>query len=221
MNSPRVPLSIERVLETAMAMADERGLETLTMRRLAAELGVEAMSLYYYVSRKEEILDGIVDLVLAEIEPPSSGSDWKTAIRGSAISAHDALQRHPWAAGLMLSPSRLRPERMRFMDGMLARLREAGFSAGLIERAYHSLDGHIFGSILWALGISRMSAGYDDLASNALRDLPPDLPDLAEHIRSHMTGPGPEDEDGFSFVFGLDLILEGLERIATGPDGHA
>src|SRR5439155_7684962 len=99
----RVPLSKERVLRTAMAIADQGGIDSLTMRRLAQELGVEAMSLYYYVASKDDILKGIVDPVISEIDVPSDGADWKTALRRSAISFHNALSRHPWAAKLIMS----------------------------------------------------------------------------------------------------------------------
>ena len=208
---PREPLSIDRVLRTAIRLADERGLESLTMRKLAEALGVEAMSLYYYVARKDDILDGIVDLVVKEMELASEGADWKAAIRRSAISAHEVLERHPWACGLMMSPARVRPGRMRYIDSMLGRLREAGFSADLTDRAYHALDSHIIGSTLWEVGYSFGSEGIEDFATAFVRNLSVDeYPYLAEPVGQHIAKP-PVGETAFEF--GLDLILEGLERI--------
>ena len=208
---PREPLSIDRVLRTAIRLADERGLESLTMRKLAEALGVEAMSLYYYVARKDDILDGIVDLVVKEMELASEGADWKAAIRRSAISAHEVLERHPWACGLMMSPARVRPGRMRYIDSMLGRLREAGFSADLTDRAYHALDSHIIGSTLWEVGYSFGSEGIEDFATAFVRNLSVDeYPYLTEHVGQHIAKP-PVGETAFEF--GLDLILEGLERI--------
>src|SRR6187455_3453034 len=114
---PRVPLSLDRVLRTALTLADASGIESLTMRKLAQELGVEAMSLYYYVSKKDDLLDGMVDIVVSEFDLPPEGPDWKAALRRSAISAHDALSRHPWAGPLMTSAT-IRPARLRYMDAI-------------------------------------------------------------------------------------------------------
>src|SRR2546428_11338473 len=124
----RLPLSKGRVLRTAMAVADQGGIDSLSMRKLAQELGVEAMSLYHYVSSKDDILDGIVEIVVAEIELPSGGKDWRAALRRSAISFHDALARHRWAANLIMSGAGGGPPRGRDMDALLGRLREAGVS---------------------------------------------------------------------------------------------
>src|SRR5437870_4519003 len=127
----RLPLSKERVLRTAMALADQGGIDSLSMRRLAQELGVEAMSLYHYVSSKDDILNGIVEIVVAEIEVPSGGKDWRAAVRSSAISFHDALARHRWAANLIMSGIGVGTARVRYMEALLGRLREAGFSANM------------------------------------------------------------------------------------------
>jgi AcrR family transcriptional regulator len=213
---PRPALSIERVFRAAIGLADAGGLESLTMRKLARELGVEAMSLYYYVSRRDDILDAILDRVVEEIELASTEADRNAALRSSAISAHEVLERHPWACGLMMSPARVRPGRMRYMDSMLGRLRRAGFSAAQTDLAYHALDSHIIGSTLWEVGYSAGSEGLDDYATTFLRALPVDeYPYLAEHVQQHMLAPGPDDEGAFEF--GLDLILEGLARILRKP----
>jgi AcrR family transcriptional regulator len=211
MEEPRVPLSIERVLSAAIGLADEGGLESLAMRKLARRLGVEVMSLYYYVSKKDDILDAIVDLVVREIEVATEGPDWKAAIRRSAVSAHEVLERHPWACGLMMSPARVRAGRMRYMDSLLGRLRQAGFSAELTDRAYHALDSHIIGSTLWGVGYSAGAPLPADFGATFLRNLPIDeYPYLAEHTEQHLAIPRAGET---AFEFGLDLILDGLERI--------
>ncbi|MGI8657849.1 MAG: TetR/AcrR family transcriptional regulator C-terminal domain-containing protein [Candidatus Limnocylindria bacterium] len=212
----RQPMSRERVLDAAIALADRRGIGALSMRKLAQELGVEAMTLYYHVANKEAILDGIVDIVVSEIELPPADAAWKVAIRRSAISAHDVLQRHPWAAGLMLSPNRVSQARLRHMDAVLGTLRRAGFSAEMTDHAYHALDSHIMGFTLWVVG---MNIGGDHeleaMAADFLATLDRDeLPHLAEHAEQHLRPPSPDDEG--DFAFGLDLILDGLERTLPG-----
>jgi AcrR family transcriptional regulator len=117
----RTPLSRERILRAALELADEGGIESLTMRKLGETLGFEAMSLYNHVANQDDVLDGILDLVLAETEPPSPDGEWATALRDSAISVHQALLRHPWACNLMMAPGRIRPERLRYMDLLLGR----------------------------------------------------------------------------------------------------
>lgn len=214
---PRLPLSRERVLEAAIILADEGGIESLTMRRLAQELGVEAMTLYYYVAKKDDILTAIVDMVLSQFELPSPGADWKAAIRHTAISTHDVLVRHPWAASLMLSSTGASPARWRYMDAILGCLRKAGFSADMTDRAYHALDSHITGFTLWEVQIQIDPETLPDLAETFLRELPVDtFPYLVEHVHQHLKERSPDDEG--AFAFGLDLILDGLERIRdTAP----
>jgi AcrR family transcriptional regulator len=208
----RAPLSRERILEAALALADADGLEALTMRRLARALGFEAMSLYYYAANKDDIVDGIVDLVLRQIELPSPTGDWKTAIRASAVSAHQVLRRHPWACNPLMSTPRLLASRLRMIDALLGCLADADLPSDLADRGYHALDSHILGFTLW-------EAGY----SIALRDTPPDLmakvvldlgleayPHLLAHVAFHERPPRLDQKPAFEF--GLDLILDGLER---------
>src|SRR5947208_11386652 len=126
---PRLPLSRDRILRAALELADAGGIDSISMRKLGQALGFEAMSLYNYVANKDDVLDGMLDLVLAESEPPSPSGSWRDTIREFAISIHESLRRHRWAAGLLMSPSRIRPARLRHMDSLLGRLREAGFSA--------------------------------------------------------------------------------------------
>jgi AcrR family transcriptional regulator len=210
---PRTPLSRERVLGAAIAMADEGGIEALTMRKLAHELGVEAMSLYHYVAKKDDLLAGIVDIVLLEIELPAEDADWKAGIRQIAISAHDALTRHPWACRLVLGMKGVSPARFRYMEALLATLREAGFAPELTYHAYHALDSHIMGFTLWVGSFSvDTSKDLASLASSFLKDFPAEqYPYLAEHIEQHITESGHDGVSDFEFV--LDLILDGLERM--------
>jgi AcrR family transcriptional regulator len=216
-------MSRERVLRAAVRLADETGIESLTMRKLARGLGVEAMTLYYYVANKEEILAGIVDLVVSEIESPGEGPDghavsWKDSLRRSAISAHEVLMRHRWAAALMLSGSVSEP-RMRQMEGILRCLRQAGFSAEMTHHAYHAVESHIMGFTLWLVGMALEAEKRPDLAASFLQGLPRDrFPYLAEHIGTHLLP--PSEYTGSEFEFGLDLILDGLER-SLDTDGGA
>ena len=184
------------------------------MRKLAHALGVEAMSLYNHVANKEDLEAAIVDRVIGEIELPESG-DWETAIRACAISAYAAFVRHPWACDLAMSPGAI-PEtpsaRMRYMEWLLARLRDGGFSAELTYHAYHALDSHILGFTLWELGHS-MPAGVDldTAAASVVRTLPADdFPYLLEHVHQHLDG---TDDGASEFEFGLTLILDGLKRL--------
>jgi AcrR family transcriptional regulator len=208
--APRAPLSRDRVLHAAIRLADEGGIESLTMRGLGRALGVEAMSLYKHVANKDDVLDGIVDLVEDEIELPSSAEGWAAAIRACAISAHEVLRRHPWACSLIMS--RFRPARLRYMDWLLGRLRGAGFSPRLTYHAYHALDSHILGFTLWEAGHSVDTEDLADSVATFLQELPADdYPHFAEHARQHLAEPGRDDVGGFEFQ--LDLILDGLQRL--------
>jgi AcrR family transcriptional regulator len=209
----REPLSKDRVLRAAMELADREGIEALSMRRLASELGVEAMSLYYYVKSKGDILDGIVDLALGEVVPPSSGSDWKSAVRDGAISYHDTLRRHTWVTSVPTSGD-ASVAQLRYMDALLRRLREAGLSPELTHHAYHALDSHVVGSALWLARVPPKDE-LDALARDVLQQLPVDsYPDLVLHVQQHLSGAAR----GMKFFeFGLDLILDGIERLRAAP----
>jgi AcrR family transcriptional regulator len=201
------------VLRAAIDLADESGIEALSMRRLAKELGVEAMSLYNHVANKDEILDGIIEIVTSEIEVPSNDGDWKTSIRTSSISAHDAFIRHRWACPLMMKTPSLSPSRMRWMEALLRTLREAGFSPNLTHHAYHALDSHITGFTLWQVNFPfETREELLDLAEDFLHKIPADeYPYVIEHAQEHLAEPDPEEPS--EFEFGLDLILDGLERM--------
>lgn len=213
---PRARLTRDRVLSAAMVLADEGGIEAVTMRRLARALGVEAMSLYYHAADKDDILAGIVDLVVREIELPAPEGDWRAAIRASAISAHQVLRRHPWACNLLMSAPRVLPGRLQYIDALLGRLGEARLPADLTDLAYHALDSHILGFTLWEAGYTSALRGLPpDFAATFVRELPmEDYPHLADHVAYHLRPPSPNHKGEFEFV--LDLILDGLER-ARGP----
>jgi AcrR family transcriptional regulator len=205
----RLPLSRERILRAALELAGEHGIEAVTMRRLGQTLGFEAMSLYNHVANKDDLLDGILDLVLAESEPPSPDGDWDAAIRASAISIHSALRRHPWSSPLLMT-GRIRPARLTYMDSLLGRLRGAGFSADTTYTVYHVLDAHIFGSALWEAGYNLKAEDAEKLAASVM-PLLDGYPYLREHAEQHMSEGTYQDVSAFEY--GLDLILDGLRKI--------
>jgi AcrR family transcriptional regulator len=207
MSSTRAPLSRDRIVTTAVAVADEDGVEAVTMRKLADRLGFEAMSLYRHVTNKGDLLEGMLDLVVAEWDTEPDG-DWRAAVRAIAVSVHTSLRRHPWAAPLLLTSAHgARPGRLAYMDALLRRLRAAGFDAGTTYHAYHVLDGHIFGYSIWEISHMQGPADPGPLLER-LQPLFARLPDLAAHVDAHMTD-GPHREVS-AFEFGLDLILDGL-----------
>jgi AcrR family transcriptional regulator len=210
---PRAPLSRERVLRAALGLADSGGIESLTMRRLGEQLEVEAMSLYNHIAGKEDILDGIVDLVFSEIEVPSDQAGWRAAMRHRALSARDVLTRHPWATSLMQSRTKPGPATLRHHDAVIGTLRKAGFSIDMAAHAFSVMDGYIYGFALQQVNLpSTTSAESAELAENILRELPAhDYPYLAEMIVEHALKPGYDYAE--EFEFGLDLILDGLERV--------
>jgi AcrR family transcriptional regulator len=204
----RAPLSRERVLRAAVALADQSGLEALTMRRLGQQLGVEAMSLYRHVANKDDILDGIVDLVLGDIDVPPTGTDWKSAMRRRAISAHEVLLAHPWAAMLIMSRFNIGPGMTRYLDATLGRLREGGFSIEGALDAWHTLDSHIYGFTLQELNLPFDVEETRQVSAAVLGQLSAnEYPHVVEVITEVMQSGRKE-----SFEFGLDLILDGLER---------
>jgi AcrR family transcriptional regulator len=212
---PRVPLSKERVLETAVAFADRHGLESLSMRKLADELGAGAMSLYHYVPNKDELLDGMVDIVFGEIELPATDVDWKTAMRRRAVSTREALNRHRWAVGLMEGRTTHGPANLSLHNAVLGCLRAAGFSLELTVHAYSVQDAYIYGFALQERDMSSESA--DDFAAEAQRQMHDyravlaDYPHLVEVVGGYVAKSGYDYAT--EFVFGLDLILDGLDGL--------
>jgi AcrR family transcriptional regulator len=211
----RIPLSRDRVLRAALDLADGSGVEAVTMRRLGEELGFEAMSLYRHVASKQDLLDGMLDLVLAEWQLPDDEGDWTEAVRTSARSVHDALRRHPWAARLLMTGSHIRPARLRYMDCLLGRLHDAGFDAETTYHVYHLLDGYIFGFSLWEIAYTTIPID-SEIVSRLMQTIPWDeYPHLAEHRDQHMSE-GPH-HDLSAFEVGLDLILDGLQKRLAAP----
>jgi AcrR family transcriptional regulator len=214
---PRVPLSRERVLQTALRLVDQGGLESLSMRKLGQELGVEAMALYYHFANKEEILDGVVDRVFGEIDLPAAGADWKTAMRRRAISLRDVLLRHRWAVGLMESRRNPGPANLLHHDAVIGSLRAAGFDMDMVAHAYSVLDGYIYGFALTKMNLP-FETGEEvaDVAQTMLEPFPlGEYPNLVAFITEHAMQPGYDF--GNEFEYGLDLILDGLERMGATP----
>jgi AcrR family transcriptional regulator len=206
----RAPLNRERILRTAIELADEDGIEALTMRRLGRRLGVEAMSLYNHAADKDDILDGVVELITAEFEVPTGLPDWKSSIRSGARSAHDVLLRHPWASSVIESRARSGPNRLRLLDATIGVLTGAGFPMPVVIRTLMALDSHTYGFTLqeqaWAFPVE----AAPEMAAALAADLPAGYPNMAAMVAFvASTQPGTILE----FEFGLDLILDGLERL--------
>ena len=205
-------LNRERVLRAGLTLADEGGIESVTMRKLGEAVGVEAMSLYNHVANKSDLLDGMIDLVFTEIELPAGDGDWKTAMRQRAISARAALSRHRWAIGLMETRTTPGPATLRHHDAVLGTLRGAGFSLAMAGHAYSVLDSYIYGFAQQEANLP-FETGKEtaELAQMILATFPVgEYPHLAEFTFEHILKPGYSF--GNEFAFGLDLILDGLER---------
>ena len=210
------PLRPERILDAALALADDAGLEALSMRRLGQALGVEAMSLYNHVANKDAILDGMVARVIVEVDLPTGGGDWEEELRRCAVSLHEALRRHPWACSLVMAPAS-GPEamaaRLRYIEALLGTLREAGFTPEQAYHAYHAIDGHVVGFTMWELG--HTSQLTDAAVETAMRLVESgEFPHLLEHGEQHEL-----DHDVSGFEFGLDLIFDGLRQLRETSPG--
>jgi AcrR family transcriptional regulator len=214
--TPRVPLNRERVLRAALELADESGIESLTMRRLGEAVGVEAMSLYNHVANKVDLLDGLIDLVFGEIELPSAAGSWKAAMRRRAISTRTVLSAHPWAVGLMESRTSPGPATLRHHDAVLGCLLGAGFSLELAAHAYSALDSYIYGFALQERGLPfDTPEEAAELAQFMVEQFPADeYPHLANFTFGHVLQPGYDF--GREYEYGLDLVLDGLERALEG-----
>ncbi len=215
----RTPLSRDRIVKAAVDLADRSGVEAVTMRRLGDELGFEAMSLYRYIANKDDLLDGMLDLVLAEWRLPRDAGDWRKSIRTSARSVHDALRRHRWAARLLMTGMRPRPARLAYMEWLLGRLRGAGFDADMTYSVYHLLDGFVFGYTLWEIAYTGAAVDDEEIVAKVMNAIPwDDLPHLTEHRDQHLAD-GPHREVS-AFEVGLDLILDGL-RDTLSPSSES
>ncbi|MEO1061977.1 MAG: TetR/AcrR family transcriptional regulator [Actinomycetota bacterium] len=214
----RPRLNADRVLDGAVALADEIGIEAFTIRRLAEALDVKPMTIYHHVPNKEAIIDGMVDRVFAEIDLPPAELDWKEAIRRRTASARAALGRHPWATPLMDARTSPGPATLRHHDAVLGCVRDAGFSLAMTGHAYSLVDAYLYGFALQEANLPA-TGGEEmaELAETLIEPLPvEDYPHLTEFTTEHVLR--PDYDFGDEFAFGLDLILDGLER-ALGDQG--
>ena len=208
----RIPLNRERLLRTAIAIADEHGNSALTMRSLARELGVKPMALYHHVANKEEILDEIIDIVFGEIDLPAADADWRSAMRHRAIAARRVLARHPWAIPLMESRTNPGPATLRHHDSVIGALRGAGFSIKMTAHAYSLLDSYIYGFALQEAGSPFDKKTAPETAEATPARAPAvEYPHLVELTTKHVLQPGYDH--GNEFEYGLDLILDALDRV--------
>jgi AcrR family transcriptional regulator len=211
----RAPLTRERVLDTAVALADRNGVDALSMRKLAQALGVVPMALYRHVANKDELLDGLVDVVIGEIDPPFSDVDWKTAMRERILSARRALIRHPWASKVMESRTTPTPVVLAYMDSMIGLLRDGGFSLELTHHALHAMGSRMFG---FTQELFNDTGDTDPQAEAEMwGSMAGTYPYIFEifttisHDDGSVVGAGCDDQ--FEFEFALDLMLDGIERL--------
>ena len=214
-STTRPRLSRERVLEGAVAVADAGGIASLTIRSLATELGVKPMSVYHHVANKEEILDGIVDLVFAEIELPTIGGDWHEEMRRRAASAREAMRRHPWAIGLVETRTSPGWATLKHHNAVIGTLREAGFSIELTAHAFALIDAYVYG---FALSEATLPINGPETASEVAEQMmafftAEDYPHLLEFTVEHVMKPGYDY--GAEFEFGLEVVLDGLAKSAA------
>jgi AcrR family transcriptional regulator len=223
---PRLPLSRERVLRAAIKIADSSGLESLTMRRLAEELGAEAMSLYYHVANKEDLLDGIADAVVVEINDvvgtigvPSAGAGWKTAVRQRILSARQVLLRHPWAPRVLETRTSTSLAVLLYYDSLLMLMRDGGFSYDLIHHALHALGSRALGFTQEMFDPSAGTSNEETAA--ALEGMADQIPHLvAMFVEVAHDDPASTlgwCDDQTEFEFGLDIILDGLDKMRETP----
>jgi AcrR family transcriptional regulator len=209
--SRRAPLTRDRVLRTAVAVADRDGIDAVTMRRLGQELGVEAMSLYHHVANRDAILDGMVDAVFAEIELPSPGTNWRDAISSRTESVREALLRHRWAIGLMDSRANAGDATLRHHDAVIATLRAGGFTVAGAAHAFSVIDSYVYGFVLQEVALPfQTPEELEEVAGAMLERMAGDYPHLAELATEHAMQPGYDYADEFGI--GLDLVLDGLAR---------
>jgi AcrR family transcriptional regulator len=211
----RETLNRERVLRAAMDLADQRGIESLTMRELGRWLGVEAASLYNHVAGKDDLLDGITDLVVGEIDVPTGTADWRDAMRRRARSALVVFSRHPWASGLIDSREQMGPARLAYVDGVLGALLGAGFSVEEAANAFMALDSYIYGFERQRTELNLGEGGVDTTpaARTVQMAVPPAAYPALERVASEFAT-RPYDVAA-AFEFGLDIILDGLGRLLT------
>jgi AcrR family transcriptional regulator len=208
---PQTPLSRERILRAALHLADQHGIEALSMRKLAEDLGVQAMSLYNHVANKDDLIDGIVNIVISEIEVPDLTIDWRTAMRRRATSAHAVLLRHPWATMPIVSRVNVGPAMLRYIDATIGCFVEAGFSYEMADHAWNAIDNHIYGFTLQALNFPFDPSEYAEQAASFISYIPPEQYPYMNALSHRVID---RTYDGLhEFEFGLNLILDGLDRL--------
>jgi len=213
----RAPLTRDRVLQAAVDLADRGGIEALSMRKLGQELGVDAMALYRHVHDKDDLLDGVVEVVVGEIDRPPPGDEWKAALRDQVMAARQVMLRHPWAARVLEERGTAGPAALAHIDAVLATLLAGGFPMATAHHALHVLSSRIFGFHQDLFDDSGRAQPDPEAAAMLVATLAVSYPHLAElaGTASHDGGLGACDDD-VEFAFGLDLILDGLERLRTG-----
>lgn len=214
----RSPLTRERVLAAAIEIADERGVGAVTMREVASRLGVEAMSLYNHVANKDDILDGMVDQVIAEFDLPTDVTDWREAMRRRAVSARETFECHPWTPVLLDSRVSSGPARLRYYDWVLGTLVEAGFSLEGAVRAFSLLDSYVYGFGIQQFNIAADDAPTEEMAEALLAALPAEEYPYLHRMAVHAMNSGYDAEADFEF--GLEIVLGGLERILAGANAR-
>ena len=212
----RDPLSRERILRTAVALADLGGVEAASMRKIAQELGVVPMALYKHVAGKDELLDGMIDVVVGEIDPPATGGvDWKATVRQRILSARQALLRHPWASRVMESRTEPTPTVLSYMDSMIGMFRTGGFSMDLTHHAMHAMGSRLMGFTQELFNdTSDVDPEVEAEMWGQMADVYPSIYELfrtVSHEDASVVGPGCDDQ--FEFEFALDLLLDGLEKL--------
>lgn len=221
----RERLNRERVLRAAVDLADREGIDVLSMRRLGQELGVEAMSLYNHVGGKEDLLDGMVDAILGEIEPAPETGSWKTAARNRILSARRTMLRHPWASAVIVSRTQASPVIMRYMDSMAGILRRGGFTVDLLHHGFHALGSRVLGFSQELFDDSSSVSAGDEMRAVMLAQMATQYPNITEIVRQVLhddaTVVGTGCDDQWEFEFALDLLLDGLERLKDASPAEA
>ena len=203
------------MLRAAVALADGSGIESVSMRNLAEELGVVPMALYKHVANKEQLLDGMIDVVVGEIDPPLHGTDWKSTVRQRILSARQALLRHPWAPRVIESKKNPTPVVLEYMDSMIGIFRAGGFSVNLTHHVMHTIGSRVLGFTQELFNDSRTVD--PEMQEVMLREMGPKFPNVlaiamaASHEGESVVGQGCDDQ--FEFEFALDLLLDGFERL--------
>ncbi len=217
----RTPLSRDRILRAAVALADQAGIESLSMRNLAQELGVVPMALYKHVANKDELLDGMIDVIVGEIDPPTPGADWKPAVRAGILSARQALRRHPWAPLAIEARNMATPAILAYLDSTIGTLLAGGFSVDLAHHVMHALGSRVLGFSQELFDTSRDAGRTGASEPDPPAPLPPEVAARFPHVAAIATAASHDDasvvgqgcDDQFEFEFALDLLLDGIERL--------